>query len=108
MIEVAITYDLLPDIDQNVYFQLLRKAVVPILQQRGIIEIRAHRSLSGPPDILILIGWESMADWNRCEFTKEWITLTEELKKSFVTNMKFQVWGPSTIAPEPLKPPKAV
>jgi len=95
-----------PGIDQNDYFQLLRKAVVPILQQHGLIEIRAHRSLSGPPDILIVIGWESMADWNRCEFSKEWISLIEDLKKSFVTNIKFQIWGASPIAPEPLRPPK--
>jgi len=106
MIEVAITYELLPDIDQNAYFLLFKKAVVPILQQPGIVEIRAMRSLSDPPGVLIMIGWESMADWNRFEFAKEWTTLIEELKKSFITNMKLQVWGPSPIAPELLKPPK--
>jgi heme-degrading monooxygenase HmoA len=106
VIEVAITYDLLPDIDQDAYFQLFRKAVVPILQQPGIIEIRSKRSLSGSPQVLVMIAWETMADWNRFEFTKEWTALIEELKKSFVINMKSQIWGPSPIAPEPLRPLK--
>jgi hypothetical protein len=107
VIEVSITYDLLPNIDHDAYFQLFRKAVVPILQQPGIVEIRAKRSLSGPPHVLIVIGWETVADWNRFEFTKEWTTLIEELKKSYVINMKSQLWGPSPIAPEPLRPPKS-
>ena len=107
MIEVALTYDLLPGIDQDAYFQFLKKAIVLIFQQRGIIEIRAKRSLSGPPDILIMLTWETVADWSRFESTREWITLIEELKKSFVLNMKSQVWGPSPIAPEPLRPSKS-
>lgn len=48
MIEVSITYDLLPDIDQTSYGQFLRKGIVPIFKQPGIVEIRAYRSLSGP------------------------------------------------------------
>jgi hypothetical protein len=107
MIEVALTYDLSPDIDQEAYFQFLRKAIVHIFQQRGIIEIRAKRSLSGPPDVLIALDWETVADWNRFEITKEWTTLIEDLNKSFVLNMKSQVWGPSPIAPDPLRPSKS-
>jgi hypothetical protein len=106
MIEVALTYDLLPGIDQDAYFQFLKKAIVLIFQQRGIVEIRAKRSLSGPPDVLISLTWETVADWRRLESTKEWTTLIEELKKLFVLNMKSQVWGPSPIAPDPLRPSK--
>jgi hypothetical protein len=107
MIEVALTYDLMPGIDQDAYIQFLKKAIVLIFHQLGILEIRAKRSLSGPPEVLIALDWETVADWNRFEVTKEWTTLIEELKKSFVLNMKSQVWGPSPIAPEPLRPSKS-
>ncbi|HTG01628.1 MAG TPA: hypothetical protein VK654_13695 [Nitrospirota bacterium] len=107
MIEVALTYDLMPGIDQDAYFKFLKKAIVLIFQQRGILEIRAKRSLSGPPDIMIVLDWGAAADWNKFEATKEWSSLTEELKKSFVLNMKYQVWGPSPIAPDPLRPSKS-
>jgi len=107
MIEVALTYDLLPNIDQDDYFQFLKKAIVLVFQQRGIIEIRAKRSMSGSPEVLIELNWETVADWNRFEITTEWTTLIEELKKSFVLNMKSQVWGPSPIAPDPLRPSKS-
>ena len=39
MIEVAVTYDLLPDIDKKAYLDLLKKAIVPVLSQSGIVEI---------------------------------------------------------------------
>ena len=106
MVEVALTYDLMPGIDQNAYFQFLKKAIVLIFQQRGIIEIRAKRSLSGHPDVLIVLDWETVADWNKFESTKEWTSLIEELKKSFVLNVQSHVWGPSPIAPDPLRPSK--
>lgn len=107
MIEVGITYDLSPDVDQDAYFKFFKKAIVVVFQQRGIIEILAKRSLSGPPNVLIELNWETVADWNRFEVTKEWKMLIEELEKSFVHNLKIQVWGPSPIAPDPLRPSKA-
>ena len=70
MIEVALTYDLLPNIDQDAYFQFLKKAIVLIFQQQGIIEIRAKRSMSGSPEVLIELNWETVADWNRFEIKK--------------------------------------
>jgi heme-degrading monooxygenase HmoA len=104
MIEVFVTYDLLPNVDQKSYVQLLKKAIVPILSQPGIVEIRARRSLSGSPEVLILLVWETLADWNKFEIKKEWAALKAEVTDAYATNMTIQVWGPSPIAPEPLRP----
>ena len=106
MIEVVLTYDLVPNINQDAYLQFLRKAIVLIFHQKGIQEIRAKRSLAGSPQVMIVLSWESVADWNKFESTKDWTILIEEMKKTFVLDMKSQVWGPSPIAPEPLKPSK--
>ena len=104
MIEVAITYDLLPDIDRKAYLDLLKKAIVPILTQPGIIEIRARRSLSGSPDVMVVLVWQTMANWNMFEMKKEWAELKEEITDRCTVNMMIQIWGPSPIAPEPLRP----
>jgi len=106
MIEVFVTYDLLPNIDQKAYVQLLKKAIVPILQQPGIVEIRAHRDVSGSPSVLIIFVWETVAYWKAFEMKKEWKELKNEVNKSFASNMKMKLWGPSPIAPTPLRPLK--
>ncbi len=106
VIEVFITYDLLPNADKQSYVQLLKKAIVPLLSQPGIMEIRARRNLSGSPDVLIVFVWETLADWNKFEIKKEWTCLKEELQNNFASNMAIQIWGPSPVAPEPLHPPK--
>ncbi len=104
MIEVFVTYDLLPNIDQKAYVQLLKKAIVPILSQQGIVEIRAKRNQSGSPEVLIVMVWQTLADWNMFEMKKEWATLKDEVTATYARNMKIQIWGPSPIAPEPLRP----
>lgn len=104
MIEVAVTYDLLPDIDKKAYLGLLKKAIVPVLSQSGIVEIRARRSLSGSPDVLVVLVWQTLADWNRFEMKNEWARLKEEITDKCAKNMVIQIWGPSPIAPEPLRP----
>ncbi len=104
LIEVFVSYDLLPNIDQKAYVQLLRKAIVPILSQPGIVEIRARRNMSGSPEVLIVLVWETLADWNVFEMKKEWAELKKEVTEAYAKNMTVQVWGPSPIAPEPLRP----
>ncbi|HTZ18023.1 MAG TPA: antibiotic biosynthesis monooxygenase [Dissulfurispiraceae bacterium] len=106
MIEVFVTYDLLPNVDQKSYIHLLKKAIVPILSQPGIVEIRARRSQSGSPEVLIVFVWETLSHWKAFEMKKEWATLKDEVNTSCASNLKIQVWGPSPIAPEPLRPLK--
>lgn len=106
MIEITITYDLQPGVASKSYTDWAKKAIVVLLKSEGIIEIRAHRNLLGSPQVLIVTVWESLTSWAAFAEQKSWISLIDELQDSLATNLDLRIWGPSPIAPEPLRPKK--
>ena len=106
MIEITLTYDLQPGVASKSYTEWAKKAIVVLLKNEGIIEVRAHRNLLGSPQVLIVTVWESVTNWAAFADKKSWIALLDELQDTFATNLELQIWGPSPIAPEPLRPKK--
>ena len=47
--------------------------------------------------------WNSLADWANYTDSDEWRTLEEEAR-GFITNIQVEIWGPSPIVPESLRP----
>lgn len=104
MIEVSFRYDMLPGVNMKTYGEWARKAVATILQQPGVVEFRASRSLLGSPQVRTSTVFQSAADWER--FAKgSWLPLEDEFR-SFVTNLRVELWGPSPHFPDPLHPKK--
>lgn len=105
MIEVAFTYDFLPDIDEKAYANLARQATAMMIAADGFIELRAHRNLTGSPQVRRTSVWESMVHWAAVAQTSEFQDITAEFR-TFVTNLDVQLWGPSPLTPESIKPKK--
>ena len=105
VIEVHITYDLLPKSDPEAYSEWQRKAIIPVMKRKGFVELRAHRNLLGSPHILLMMTWETLSDWAGFAESKDWMTLIEELGASLAAHIDIQIWGPSPVVPEPLRPP---
>jgi len=105
MIEANKTYDLLPGIDQQAYVQAAQKMIRAMLQAPGIIEFRANRNMLGSPRVRITTLWETLADWAKFDESAERHALESELL-AFTTNISVQLWGPSPIVTEPLRPSK--
>lgn len=104
MIEAIETFDLVPAVDQDAYQSWAKKAVALVLQQPGVVELRANRNVLGSPQVRIVTVWKSSADW--AQFAEgAWRSVESELRK-FATNMKLELWGPSALVPEPLRPGK--
>ncbi len=104
MIEGSQTYDLLPDVDQEAYVVWAKKTIAMVLKQPGIVEFRAQRSMMGTPQIRTITVWRSAADWGN--FAEgPWNAAEAELRR-FATNIKTELWGPSALVPEPLRPGK--
>lgn len=102
MIEVVQSYDLLPGVDQQAYAAWAKDGIGIVLQQKGLVEFRANRNLLGSPQIRTVSVWRSMTDWD--EFNNgAWMQLDQQLRK-MATNLKIEVWGPSSLVPEPLRP----
>jgi hypothetical protein len=51
MIEVAFTYDFLPNIDERAYANLAKRATTMMKSAKGFIEFHAHRNMIGSPHV---------------------------------------------------------
>lgn len=103
MIEVAFTYDFLPDIDDKAYANLAKKATDMMLLSDGFIEFRAHRNMVGSPHVRRTSVWKSLADWAALAQNPGFQKLTAEFR-TYVTNLDVQFWGPSPLVPDPIRP----
>lgn len=104
MLEVCVTWDLLPGVSQETYGAWAKKAVATTLKQPGLVEFRANRNMLGSPEVRTTSVWRSGGDW--IAFAEGgWKTVEQELR-GLATNLRMEVWGPSPLVPEPLRPGK--
>jgi hypothetical protein len=106
MIEVHLSYEVLPGVDEQGYFEWLKKAIIPALKSQGMIEIRAQRSMRESRRVLVVGLWEKPADWTHFSQSEGWNLLISTLQSTFAQNVRIEVWGPSPLIPTPLRPPK--
>lgn len=103
MIEVAFTYDFIPNFDVATYTKVARSATQIMLSSKGFIEFRANRNLMGSPNVRRTSVWQSFSDYAAMAQSPEFQKVTQEFRK-FVTNIDVQIWGPSPISPDPIRP----
>ena len=105
MIEVNKSYDLLPGIDRQAYVAWSKGASATMLQAPGLVEMRIHRNLLGSPQVRLTLVWQTLADWAKFAESAERQKLDSELLE-FAANIDIELWGPSPVVPEPLRPGK--
>lgn len=103
MIEANTTWDLFPNIDQEAYGEFAKKAIGTILKAPGLIEFRASRNMLGSPQVRSTSVFRNLADWASFTDSDEWRALEAELR-IFATNVHVDIWGPSPVLPEPVRP----
>jgi heme-degrading monooxygenase HmoA len=105
LIEVNKTFDLLPGIDKKTYGMHAKKVIDTLLKAPGLVEFRANRNVLGSPQVRLTIIWRTLADWAKFDESAERWALDSELL-NFATNVRIEIWGPSPVVPEPLRPSK--
>jgi len=103
MIETSVYYDFLPGIKQQAYAELAKKAIGQTLQAPGLVEFRANRNVLGSPQVRSTTVWQTLGDWAKFSESAAWQAMEAELR-TFVTNYRTEIWGPSPVLPEPLRP----
>jgi hypothetical protein len=103
MVEVTATYDFFPNIDQQAYGALAKRVIDTLLKAPGFVELRANRNLMASPQVRATYVFQTMADWANFVESAEYRALDTELRL-FVTNLKVDIWGPSPVVPEPIRP----
>jgi hypothetical protein len=104
MIEVDLKYDFLPGVNQQAYQRWAKKAIGTVLQSPGVVEFRASRNMMASPQVRATSVFKNMADWGNFAENAEWLALKAELSDKFATNVCVDIWGPSPVVPEPLRP----
>ncbi len=103
MVEVTFTYDFRSDLNLEEYTKIARKATAMMLTAEGFIEFHANRNYLGSPHVRRTSVWKSLAHWASFAQQPEFQKLTAEFRQH-VTHLDVQLWGPSPISPEPIKP----
>jgi heme-degrading monooxygenase HmoA len=103
MVEVAFTYDFHTGMDERGYARVAKNATRLMKSAEGFIEFRAQRNMLGSPHVRRTSVWESFSHYAALAETAEFQKLTAEFR-TYVTHLDVQVWGPSPLVPQPVKP----
>ena len=104
MIEVDLKWDFLPGMDQQAYQGWAKKAIGAVLQSPGMVEFRANRNMLASPQVRTTSVWKTMADWANFAESATWQALKAELLDQYGQDFTVEIWGPSPVVPEPLRP----
>jgi heme-degrading monooxygenase HmoA len=104
-VEVHWCWDFLPGMDKKAYAEFSKNAIGTFMKAPGLIEFRANRNLLGSPQGRATTVWRSLADWAKFGETKEWAAIETQLR-TFVTNIRVEMWGASPLVPKPVRPSK--
>ena len=104
MVLYVLKWDVHPDKAES-YPKWAESAIKRTVAGPGVVEFRSYRGAAGAPQVVITYEFADMAAW------AAWLN-NEEVKKVFselhtiATNVTTELWGPSPIAPAPIKPKK--
>jgi hypothetical protein len=56
------------------------------------------------PEVRATSVWKRMADWGNFDESATWKALKAELLDQYAQNLSVDIWGPSPVVPEPLRP----
>lgn len=103
MIEVHLVYEVLEGIDEQRYFEWMKRTIVPAFRSKGIIEVRAYRNVRESSEVLVVSLWEKLEDWTDFSQSEGWKSFIDPLQSTFAKNISIEVWGPSPLMPAPLR-----
>ena len=102
-IEVTLTYDLRPDIDEEAYWNFAGKAAATLLSAPQLLELRAHRHLLTRSLVRATAVWADSSGWASFAQSSDWREIEKELNR-FGSDLQISVWSNSPWIREPLHP----
>ena len=105
MVLYIMKYDILPD-KAGAYARWASESGIPrIMEIAGLVEFRGYRPASGSHQIAATYEFTDMAAWAAWTAHPDYQKIMEEFRP-FATNVSTELWGPSPVVPEPLRPKK--
>ena len=103
MVEICQTFDILPGANLQAYADFAKRSIGTALQAPGFVEFRANRNALGSPQVRATWVWQSKADWEKFGESATGMAMEDEFR-TYVTNYHVEIWGPSALVPEPIRP----
>jgi antibiotic biosynthesis monooxygenase (ABM) superfamily enzyme len=95
-------YDIHPD-KIEAYNAWAKTAIPAVMKVPGMSEFRAYRPVTGGSQIVTVFEFADLTSWETFFSHDEYQRLLLE-RRAFILNEVSEVWGPSPLVPEPLRP----
>jgi quinol monooxygenase YgiN len=102
MVLYVMKWDILPD-REEAYLDWFEGTIQRTLTVPGVLEFRAYRPTNGTSQVAVTYEFADLTTWSAFYAHEDIQKAWEELK-TFTTNLRTELWGPSPIVPKPLQP----
>lgn len=102
MVLFVMKWDIHPDKTKE-YLQWTKTAIPRTMSAPGVVEFRAYRAAAGDFQIITTYEFADMAGWAQWQQHEESQAVLTELHE-MALNVKMELWGPSPVVPEPIRP----
>jgi quinol monooxygenase YgiN len=104
MVLYVMKWDIHPD-KVEAYLKWTEGAIRRTLGAPGVVEFRAYRPAAGAPQVVVTYEFADMAAWATWHAHEDVQKVNDELH-TLATNVSMELWGPSPVVPEPIRPGK--
>ena len=87
------------------YLNWTESAIKRTLAVPGVVEFRAYRPATGASQVVTTYEFADMATWAAWQSDEDGQKVMDELR-TLTLNVNIEVWGPSPVVPEPIRPEK--
>ncbi len=102
MVIQVLKWDIHPD-KVEAYTEWAKTAIPSLLAVPGLVEFRGYRPVTGTSQVVTTYEFADLAAWAAWSSHEEVQRLTNE-RRTFTLNEVSELWGPSPIVPEPIRP----
>jgi antibiotic biosynthesis monooxygenase (ABM) superfamily enzyme len=93
----------IPSKQTDEYLTWVRFGIAQTIAVPGVIELRSYRPVAGETQVVTTFQFEDFASWSAW-FDHEKVQAVFEQMFAMVTNIHRELWEPSPIVPEPIRP----
>ena len=104
MVVAFMKWDIIAD-KVEAYRNWTQSAIKRTVDAPGMVEFRAYRPATGSSQVIVLYEFADFAAWAKWYSNEDVQNVFSELR-TYAVNVNIELWGPSPIVPEPIRPGK--